>query len=405
MGTQTATLYQTQALSRHPEVREVVLAVSAELPDYARSVLAEDPVRVLNIADGDLRSCGWFDIGYRPHVPLGPYRPAEWKGVADRHLVNILDLIAYDIGDYFPSAEDWHVYRDHVIRSVQRADGVIVVSADVAAAVRRAALPVDSSRLFLVPLGTDHMGKHVATTPPEALLGAGYQGKPFLVCLGTDYACRNRDVALGTWKELRARGNDIGLVFAGVSVQWGTSRGAEARQEGGEAPLDLGSVSAAERNWLLEHAALVLCPSSADGFGFVPFEAALAGTPSLSVSYGPFRELGGETPVWAATWNAGAFADAAQTLLDDPKLRARQAAARRAVAADLTWEKTASHLVRTFRDVLSRPASSTDEPWPAEQTLDELTADRDALRTQLQATAARERANLAQRLAARLRRA
>lgn len=396
MGTQTATLYQTLALSRHREVQEVVLAVSAELPDYACSVVAGDQFRVLNIGEGDLRSCGRFDIGYRPHVPLGPYRPAEWRGVADRHLVNILDLIAYDIGDYFPSAEDWHVYRDHVIRSVQRADGVIVVSADVAAAVRRAALPVDSSRLFLVPLGTDHMSEHVATTPPEALLGAGYQGKPFLVCLGTDYACRNRDVALGAWKELRARGNDIGLVFAGVSVHWGTSREAEARQEADEAPLDLGSVSAPERNWLLKHAALVLCPSSADGFGFVPFEAAQAGTPSLSVSYGPFRELGGETPVWAATWNAAAFADAAQTLLDDPTLRDRQAAARRAVAADLTWENTASHLVRTFRDVLSRPASSKDEPWPAEQTLDEV--------AQLQSAASRERVNLAQRLAARLRR-
>jgi glycosyltransferase involved in cell wall biosynthesis len=128
-------------------------------------------------------------------------------------------------------------------------------------------------------------------------------------------------------------------------------------------------VSAAERNWLLTHAALVLCPSSADGFGFVPFEAALAGTASLSVSYGPFRELGGETPVWATAWNAVAFADAAQRLLDDPKLGDRQSAARRAVAADLTWDKTASHLVRAFRDVLSRPASSTDEPWPTAQHL------------------------------------
>jgi glycosyltransferase involved in cell wall biosynthesis len=404
MGTQTATLYQAQALSRHPEVREVVLAVSAELPDYARNVVAGDQVRVLNIGDGDLGSCGKFEIGYRPHVPLGPYRPAEWRGVADRHLVNMLDLIAYDIGDYFPSAESWQVYRDHVIGSVQRADGVIVISADVADAVQQAALPVDSSRLFLVPLGTDHMNEYVLTTPPEALIDAGYEGKPFLVCLGTDYACRNRDVALGAWRELRARGYDVGLVFAGVSVQWGNSRAAEARQQGDEAPLDLGSVPEAERNWLLKHAALILCPSSADGFGFVPFEAALAGTPSLSVSYGPFRELGGQTPVWAATWSAGAFADAAQALLDDPKLGDRQAAARRAVAADLTWEKTAGHLVRAFRDVLSRPPSAKDEPWPAAPTPDELIAERDELRGQLRLAESREPANVARRLAARFRR-
>lgn len=156
--------------------------------------------------------------------------------------------------------------------------------------------------------------------------------------------------------------------------------------------------------WLLTHAALVLCPSSADGFGFVPFEAALAGTASLSVSYGPFRELGGETPVWATAWNAVAFADAAQRLLDDPKLGDRQSAARRAVAADLTWDKTASHLVRAFRDVLSRPASSTDEPWPTAQTFDERDAERATPLAQARSAGPRERPSRARHLAARFRR-
>lgn len=364
-GTQTATMHLAEGLGRHPEVAEVSVAVVGDLPDYAAAPLSGDRVRVHDIGAGGLGACGTFDVGHRPSLPGGGYSPAEWRGVADRHVVTLFDLIAYDIGDYFPSPEGWHDFRALIRRSAKQADAVVVISRDVAGAVRGAALPVDPSRVFVVPLGTDHVDRPGDACRPETPGVAAAGEKPYLLCLGTNYACRNRDVAVGAWRQLRARGYDLGLMFVGASVPFGTPLAAQELGTDDAIPVELGTVSVAERNWLLSHAALVLCPSSADGFGFVPFEAARAGTPSLSVSFGPFREFGGETPVWAATWSPAAFADAAQRLLDDPVLAERQRRARLTVGEQLTWENTADALVRLYRDLLARPPAVADDAWAA----------------------------------------
>lgn len=379
-GTQTATVFLARALSRHDEVREVVLAVSQEPPDYARAALAHEGVRVHDIGAGPLGACGRFDIGHRPFLPSGGFAAAEWRGVVDRHVLTVLDLIAYEAGDYFRSAEGWLDYRAVVRQSAHQADGVVVISGDVGGAVGRNALPVDPTRVFVVPLGTDHLDGPVAPGPPQGL----GSDRPFLLCLGTNYACRNRDVAIGAWHELRDRGYDLDLVLVGGTVPFGTSRLDEARQSVADPPpIDLGTVSAADRNWLLAHAALVLCTSSADGFGFVPFEAARMGTPSLSVSFGPFREFGGDAPVWAAAWSASAFADAAQRLLDDPGTARGQLQARLAVADRLIWERTADSLVRAYRELLARPPAVGEEVWAAAD-VEQLRVELDGLRAQAQ---------------------
>ena len=44
----------------------------------------------------------------------------------------------------------------------------------------------------------------------------------------------------------------------------------------------LGYVTSEERTWLLGNAAAVLYPSSAEGFDFLPYEAAALNTPQLS---------------------------------------------------------------------------------------------------------------------------
>ena len=56
---------------------------------------------------------------------------------------------------------------------------------------------------------------------------------------------------------------------------------------GGLTPTVLSEVEPAERNWLLANAACVLYPTSAEGFGLLPFEAASFGTPCVHVAFGP----------------------------------------------------------------------------------------------------------------------
>src|SRR5262249_44129711 len=119
--------------------------------------------------------------------------------------------------------------------------------------------------------------------PPA--LGAGDEG--FLLCLGTSYLHNGRPFVLDLWAELRRPGWDGGLVLAGPTPPHGNSlaREAEALLPAPALRPDvvtIGAVSEAEKRWLYGHAALVLYPSTVEGFGIVPFEAAGLGVPTLS---------------------------------------------------------------------------------------------------------------------------
>jgi glycosyltransferase involved in cell wall biosynthesis len=355
MGTQTATMFLAEALARHVGVREVCVALSAEPPPYAREALSRDGIRTSLLDPGQLGSLGRFDISHRPNQPGSDYRPEEWWGLADRHVMTILDLIAFDVCEYFASHASWQEYRNRVSDVVQKADGVVVISADVRDAVTRAGLAVDPSRLYAVPLGTDHMVAVGGAEPSAALAADRLAEKPFLLCLGTNYACRNRDVAINAWQLLTKWGTGLNLVLVGRAIPFGSSRVDESVHAGAEGLFDLPSVSEGDRNWLLANAALVLCTSSADGFGFVPFEAARLGTPSLSVRFGPFREFGASVPVWSRGWDGEAFATAAQQLLDAPALARQQVEARLHAGDLLPWDRTADQLVVAYRDILARP--------------------------------------------------
>ena len=98
----------------------------------------------------------------------------------------------------------------------------------------------------------------------------------------------------------------------------------------------MGSVSRDEKAWLLQHAQAVLYPTSAEGFGLVPFEAAAVGTPTAFVRFGPLAETMPDVDACAA-WQVRAFADHVFQLLAVPS---RQVTQIRAAAANLTWSAT-----------------------------------------------------------------
>jgi glycosyltransferase involved in cell wall biosynthesis len=145
--------------------------------------------------------------------------------------------------------------------------------------------------------------------------------------------------------------------MAGVVVPVGSTRNEEVLvAAGGLQPIVLPDVSDSERNWLLRHASVVLYPTSAEGFGLVPFEAAEFDTPTVFVSFGPLAEFLDGVPVAARDWTPGALADAVAAVVGDPGVASAQVAAVKKVAAGLTWDAAAEQLVRTYLDALSRPS-------------------------------------------------
>ena len=290
MGTQVALLAQVEALAEREEVEYLGVAMPGPVPAYAADVLGHPKVDVRLAPDGDLSAFSNVDIIHcpfqTPDVDL-----ATWRTKARRTAITLHDLIAFQTPAYYNVSEHWFEYRQGIRESAAGVDGVLASSEEARTQIRLERLAVDEDRLFVVPLGTKHLQGHEATKLPDELLARGFDGKRFILVLGANYAHKNRDIAVRVVEELQRRGQAIYLVLAGALVPYGSSRLAEV--EAGmpnEWAFVVPDVSSAERNWLLEHAELVLYPTSAEGFGLIPHEAAAFGTPTVVVPFGPFAE-------------------------------------------------------------------------------------------------------------------
>lgn len=354
-GAQITTLAIIRALAARDDVAEVGVAVH-HTPHYAREVLGLPKVNPATRSGSDYASFGYYDVLHRTTQPDRHFSVAAARGAASRVVVSILDLIAYRAGSYHATADDWLEYRTAIRDSVRAADGVTTISADVARMTELERLPVARDRLFPILYGTEHLTGRELGEFPDEFAADGRIASEFLLCLGTDYTHKNRDFALGVHRELHARGRRVTLVLAGASVPFGSSRDAEQKLLTGEADvLVLQSVTSAERNWLLRHAVAVLYPTSAEGFGLVPFEAARFGTPTVNVQFGPFLETMTDLPITVASWDVDSFADAVDALLCDPVARQAQVAAILRAAARYSWEHTAEAFVAMYRALLDRP--------------------------------------------------
>ncbi len=118
-----------------------------------------------------------------------------------------------------------------------------------------------------------------------------------LLCLGTDFRHKNRVFALRLLEALREReGWDGTLVLAGPRVSDGSSarRGGALPRDPARARRARGDAARGERGgegvaaW--SAAAAVLYPTTFEGFGLMPFEAAAAGRPCLFASHTALAE-------------------------------------------------------------------------------------------------------------------
>lgn len=359
MGTQVALVSLVQALVKLPEIKHVGVTLPGPVPEYARSILADSKVL---LGPPDPVECaemfGLFDVGHRPFQPDGHFDPEQWRAACDRVIVSVLDLIAYDVGSYQPTGEAWMAYRAIIESVMARVDAISVISRDVQRHVELQRSPIEPSRLFAVPLGTEHLTGAEECVQPRVFEDQSIAARPFMLCLGTNYAHKNRDLAITLRNDLQQAGIDMALVMAGASVPDGSSRISEARASVGVRVGDvvtLPDVTSTERNWLLRHASLLVYPTSAEGFGFVPFEAARFGTPSLAVSFGPIRELGADGVIAPVGWDREGFLDAARALLTDPAQALDHVKAILAKSDEYSWERCALAMVDMYRRTLEAP--------------------------------------------------
>ncbi len=358
-GTQVQVMHIVSALARRDDVREIVISMPGPVPPYAVDAFASTKIQPVVEPSGEFPPELRFDVVHRPYQPDRLLPIEHWRTVARRIVITVQDLIAFRNGRYHSSPDEWLTYRDRFLTATATADRIAVISEDVGHAIALERLPLEPTRVAVAPCGTDHLSGAEESRAPAAFLAPERVGSRFLVVLGTTYMHKNRDLAVRAWQELRARGREHLLVVVGAQVPYGSSRHLEAQALGvdDDGVINLLDVSSSERNWLLQHADAALYPSSAEGFGFVPFEAAAFGTPTVLVQFGPLAEMQPDASAAAASWDPEDLADAVDALLDDPDAVAAAVSETIAAGARFTWDDAAEKLVAIYREALAFPPS------------------------------------------------
>jgi len=348
-GAQVLTTAAIEALAANPRVGRIRLTGIDELPNYAAHLADLDNVDI-DARATEPAGAGPTDVVWYPNQIDQRVDITQARSLGRRVITTYLDLIAYDIPRYHASHEAWAAYRALQRRIALSVDGITTISADVADRLQQEVPRLDPRRIRSIPLGLDHIaatdvepGEDIAALVPKLT------SRPYVLVLGNDFLHKNRDFAIAVWEKLLADGTNCDLVLAGLHVKSSSSKERE------DALLDqhtnlrgsahtLGHVSESSREWLMTNAAAVLYPSSAEGFGFVPYEAAALGTPSTFAAFGPLSEISQLSDV-PRTWSVDAFAADLVALLADPDRAKSRVEDLRAAISRSTWQAFADRLL------------------------------------------------------------
>jgi glycosyltransferase involved in cell wall biosynthesis len=256
-----------------------------------------------------------------------------------RQVVTIHDLAFLDVpatqADRF---RRWYAFL--VPRLAPRVRHVIVVSEFTKERLLRwVDLPPD--RVSVIPNGVDHTLFHPRRAKTQ---------NPYVLTVGTLEPRKNLANLLEAWRLAFSR-------LPGVEMRVVGGRGkstvfAEQKLSAPPACTFLGRVADEELARLYAGAALVVVPSSYEGFGLPCLEAMACGAPLLYNDIPPFREVAGNAGVPVNATRPSALADAIVSLMRDDGLRKSLAGSAPARAREFRWERTA----RMTREVLEAHA-------------------------------------------------
>jgi glycosyltransferase involved in cell wall biosynthesis len=303
------------------------------------------------------------------HRPQQVFEPPDMQlalRLGQRIVLNQLDLIAYRNPGYHSTRTAWRSYRRASRQALAAADRVVVFSNHTRVELLSDEL-VDQERMRIVPPGLDHPTPSEGRRPtaldesPHSSSDDGENPTGFLLCLGTDFRHKNRVFALRLLTSLRERyGWDGQLVLAGTHIPHGSSQEMECdylerHAQLREAVIELGSVTEEEKTWLMGRADAVVYPSVYEGFGLVPFEAALSGVPCLFAPQSSLAEVLPADTAAIVPWNPKESADRAYALLRDPAVRTQHVDKLIEAARRLTWADAAAAMVEIYNEAAVAP--------------------------------------------------
>jgi glycosyltransferase involved in cell wall biosynthesis len=357
-GAQVLTTAAIPKIADQPTIKSIRLVGLQELPSYAQHLT--DHPKVTLEPDAEQAANTQTDIIWYPNQIDQRVDIDQARKLGKRVITTYLDLIAYDVGKYHGDENAWAAYRAMQRTIALSVDGITTISADVAKRLYQEVPRLDTKRIQPTPLGLDHITQHTAQEQPPELQAAK---RPFILVLGNDFQHKNRDFAIDVWQQVLEQEINVDLVLAGLHVKGSSSQDQEESKLKihtnlrGDA-ITLGHVTSEQRAWLLANAAAVLYPSSAEGFGFVPYEAAILGTPSTFADFGPLKEISKLTNM-PRSWNATQFAQDLAGLLTDEQLASERVSQLQAAVSASTWNDFAHTLSEFFTKIAAMPTVPT----------------------------------------------
>lgn len=160
---------------------------------------------------------------------------------------------------------------------------------------------------------------------------------------------------------------DYKLILAGMTAHrgWGRMLHKQAYDLGLEnAAVFAGEVPRSDLPALYQHAAVFVLPSAMETFGHPFVEAMASGVPAICADTDCAHEICGGAARYFPPGDADAVADALQTVMSNPSIRARMREEGRRRATMFSWEREAAETLALMRQL----GSSSRKDHPVEQT-------------------------------------
>jgi glycosyltransferase involved in cell wall biosynthesis len=230
---------------------------------------------------------------------------------------------------------------------------------------------VPPDRVTVVPVGVGDRFSPEADREADcdaARLVASRPGAIEILHVGSTIARKRIDTLLRTCAAVAARVPQLHLVRVGGKFTGEQLRLIEELGLG-ERISAVGFVNERTLAAIYRRAAVVLQPSSREGFGLPLLEAMACGTPVVASDLPALREVGGAAAEYCAVGDVAAWTEALTALFDErqrdeARWRARQAAGR-SRARGFTWPRFAERVTGIYESVFAAhrsPVRSRPEP-------------------------------------------
>ncbi len=297
-----------------------------------------------------------FDVVFSPSQVGSVAGLIQLFSFATKVVVMQLDYIAADNSAYFITSDKFSDYRDAASITLSLADAIFFNSRQVQR----------ESHRFGTRYGAindiESIGNGIEKFRESEGEGSlAVQRLNQILVIGTSFSHKNRPYALEIFAHLHQRFPDYHLVLIGPEPDFGSSLLHEKRQ------MDTSEFLKSRVkviNWLpdddlarlIRSSKLILLTSVSEGFGLVPGEAALAGTPSIFPNRHSFLEVYPDTPFFICLENLSDDVQRITELLESEENLEKQHNYLLNVAHSYQWGSVTDRIFRSLYDVAISPS-------------------------------------------------